>query len=240
MSDRTCHACGAVKPVHEMHRPENVGRSGNVPKVCEACREEHPGKYWCQTHLKFEDLDQFYSNDVRGKGRTPHCRAAISEKRVGHRPRITCVACGVSRHFNDISGTEPLRAQRACRFCVAAHPDESWCAWCYEWLLRQRFSEDNRKRCKACVTLSSHNVTRVGLLQINGTTEMQCGACGTREGKLCIDHDHSCCPGTFSCGRCVRGVLCNSCNRIEGMLGTLERAEQLVAFMKRGARRRAA
>lgn len=28
-----------------------------------------------------------------------------------------------------------------------------------------------------------------------------------------IDHDHACCPGPRSCGRCVRGIACGPCNR---------------------------
>ena len=40
-----------------------------------------------------------------------------------------------------------------------------------------------------------------------------CALCRTELGDVYhVDHDHSCCPGKKTCGKCVRGVLCRKCN----------------------------
>ena len=45
-------------------------------------------------------------------------------------------------------------------------------------------------------------------LSANGCMNPRCN-----EGfPLQVDHDHSCCPGSNSCGLCIRGLLCGACN----------------------------
>lgn len=44
----------------------------------------------------------------------------------------------------------------------------------------------------------------------------RCAVC-QKKVPLCIDHDHSCCSGSRSCGDCVRGLLCQWCNRRVGV-----------------------
>ena len=45
-----------------------------------------------------------------------------------------------------------------------------------------------------------------------------CAVCSATS-NLCVDHDHACCAGPQTCGRCIRGILCRECNRAEGMVG---------------------
>lgn len=77
-----------------------------------------------------------------------------------------------------------------------------------------------------------HLKTRYGLTveQYDAMFEAQgglCACCGRPEtrqkiagdsevARLCVDHDHRCCPGDRSCGKCVRALLCTSCNLLVG------------------------
>lgn len=57
-----------------------------------------------------------------------------------------------------------------------------------------------------------HRLTRAErgrLLEAQGGV---CAICQHSDPNLLVDHDHACCPGRESCGKCVRGLLCQRCN----------------------------
>ena len=48
-----------------------------------------------------------------------------------------------------------------------------------------------------------------------------------------VDHDHSCCPGKWGCTKCVRGLLCNSCNIGLGAFSDdISKLEGAIAYLR--------
>lgn len=45
-----------------------------------------------------------------------------------------------------------------------------------------------------------------------------CDICRASSADMVVDHDHACCPGERSCGKCLRGIVCQDCNRAIGLL----------------------
>ena len=59
----------------------------------------------------------------------------------------------------------------------------------------------------------------------------ECQGCGATA-RLSIDHDHACCKGKTSCGKCVRGILCISCNATLGHAkDDMDRLKGLIEYL---------
>lgn len=88
-------------------------------------------------------------------------------------------------------------------------------------LLAQRKDRYYRKH-KAAIGARKHGLS---VDDVNAMLSEQGGVCAIcrqppADGqRLCVDHDHTCCPGQRSCGRCVRGLICQNCNKMLGFAG---------------------
>jgi len=110
----------------------------------------------------------------------------------------------------------------------------SWCKSCCSKHARQKYSElspEQRKvviernrqnrlsrpehhrdiRLRSDYSITAQDYALMLEKQLGGCAI--CGKINRNEYMLSIDHDHSCCAGKKSCGKCVRGLLCNGCNR---------------------------
>lgn len=103
------------------------------------------------------------------------------------------------------------------------------CRDCRNWLPEREFVRNSKAkdglhhRCRACNRDASlqrrYGITSARYDALLAAQNGGCAICGracSTGRMLAVDHDHACCPGATSCGRCVRGLLCNSCNHAIG------------------------
>jgi hypothetical protein len=85
-----------------------------------------------------------------------------------------------------------------------------------------RRNKSHVSQYRRSVTLRKHHVSAERYEALLESQNGVCAICkrppqvfGVR--YLDIDHDHRCCPGVYSCGKCVRGLVCIACNRALGL-----------------------
>jgi hypothetical protein len=97
-----------------------------------------------------------------------------------------------------------------------------------------------QKIYRKCHLKTMFNMTLEDFDLLFETQDYKCAICGSLEPKgknWQIDHDHSCCLGRTSCGKCVRGILCAPCNWALGLFNenveTMEKAIKYVTLRRR-------
>lgn len=87
-------------------------------------------------------------------------------------------------------------------------------------LYDQRNLEERKKERIAQVRRKRYGLTAEQYEVMVSLRDGKCDICKCESKALVVDHDHSCCPGTETCGECVRGLLCRLCNVFLGQYET--------------------
>lgn len=98
-------------------------------------------------------------------------------------------------------GREQRRAYRAANIDKVRAQDR----------LRQEHRVEYRREYNRTM---KHGITRMVRDWMYESQDRACAGClvPMPDEKLQVDHDHGCCSGNWACGRCVRGLVCSSCN----------------------------
>lgn len=117
------------------------------------------------------------------------------------------------------------------------------CDNCQDWHPVDRFKKCRYRPdglshlCQRCTSDLRHHLViearrKLLAIQDGSCANRGCGRVlepnGSQIRTYHIDHDHSCCAGKNSCGKCIRGLLCSKCNvtlgsnRKECLLGLVD------------------
>jgi hypothetical protein len=184
-------------------------------KKVEYSKRAHREKGFSSGKCKWEPCGKWFVTVTSGRSRmycSEQCKNNAKQKRSGN-PLVTQV-------------------KRSTLDCLMRNQQgEKFCTRCEEWLEEDAFSPNKNSpdglvaRCARCHSDSQHKLSPKRRKEL---LTFQLNACATCSSIFCegkgkrytyaVDHDHNCCPGSNSCGQCIRGLLCQACNQGIGLL----------------------
>ena len=199
---RTCRDCSASKPLADF--PRAYSNRDGIDTICRKCKE-----------LRVQRWKE--ANSERWRSIRTKANARYREKHKERARQSTVDYAERKRCGEPLKGREYKRYHNSLPEVKAAKA---------AWAEKNRDSIKRAARIQIC---KWHGIT---LEQYEDLLAKQNGVCGicfqpeTRKTRptqrvfnLAIDHDHQCCPGLYSCGKCVRGLLCKKCNQALGGFG---------------------
>lgn len=156
------------------------------------------------------------------------------------RPKITRGWCSMHYRRWKVTGTTDGTQSRTCLGCsetFVGSGRRGWvhkmCPTCRDLYFRcdscpQLLPKTSTRRYGRCTTCerdrklrSLYGITLAEFTQRLADQGNCCAICrtpATPNKHFRVDHDHACCPGTRSCRACVRGIICDLCNRGIGFM----------------------
>lgn len=127
-----------------------------------------------------------------------------------------CRTCGVEKELDKYYKRPSAKDgyYNVCKECAKGF-NKGW---------KETLSPEQKERYRRAEQAALYGLTLEQFEEMASRQDGKCYVCrGTSQdgrGKdryLSIDHDHKCCPGKTSCGKCVRKLLCVRCNTLAGL-----------------------
>lgn len=153
-----------------------------------------------------------------------HCRKRINVVDQSHLMpvRYTCQRCGNPSVGYTTGGGGQFKYCGDCQSDVQRERNDRKNA---ARRLDGTLDDETRRQKRRRANIGRYGITVERYDEMLAAQHGVCAICGkppsgkgTSGQSLHVDHDHSCCPGTKSCGECVRGLLCSNCNMGIGYL----------------------
>jgi hypothetical protein len=236
---------------------QTVSPEGYRVRHCRACQKERyherkkrEGMATCKEYVRGHwGVDApLVPCDRPVSGQTGQCEAHYARARRGK--------CEMDRPFNtprrnsEEVKSRDLLGQKRCNKCRQFLPES-------QFIPREDASDGFQHRCQLCTNLFRYGLDRNTIEALLESQNRQCANPGcqtaieiwTERGVgrkrprrsdgvslTCVDHDHRCCSGATSCGKCVRGLLCWHCNAAAGLLS--DQSERIFGLAEYMSRRR--
>lgn len=172
-----------------------------------------------------KSLDNFTKNSGNKSGIHSWCKECMTNKVLQYRG---------GRVFEKLQATE---THKQCRLCKEMKPwleysskdgkskqKESYCIQCKKFMGTER-------------VLKKYGLNVDTYMAIYNSQNGVCLICKNPEHsnkRLAVDHDHSCCSGASSCGKCIRGLLCSRCNKTLGMVqDNIEYLQNMIKYLQK-------
>lgn len=195
---------------------------------CQGCNavieKPHPRQKFCD-HLCYER--SLTAKRIHGDRQRVCTRCSHQFRTVSPYQRL-CIDCKQRDHQADLVEREAARVNWLAKLVACPRCNELRFRWNPNQNVSERYPQGVCDQChKLYDEPFRHGLSRGTVEDMLLDQDGRCNICtrtiliqspASRVDAVHIDHNHSCCPGSQSCGRCVRGLLCGRCNSALGML----------------------